>query len=330
MSRINLRIPVPYEKVLRDWLSSLDWSQDQFAHWLTKHGSPTSRATVSRWLSVSDRSDKSDCPSWPIAMLENHYQHGISMKRIVFANHKGGVGKSTLVCHQAFDLIRRGHRVLVVDLDDQGNSSLTLQAYAGNTVASSLFEPGARIPADVPDDGNILVIPGDAELVKLRDASDEVIDHFLYALDEVSSHFDYCVIDTPPSAGLFMGAALYAADYVVAPIELEQYSVQGIGRIMDIISTIRAQGNEDVCFMGMLPNRYDPRSPRQRDLLKDIRTEYPDYIIDAPIGIRSAIPEALDEGRPVWALKKTSARNAAKQISTFLDLMYQRMEDKNG
>lgn len=252
------------------------------------------------------------------------------MERIVFANHKGGVGKSTLVCHQAFDLSRRGHRVLVVDLDDQGNSSLTLQAYAGDTVASSLFEPGTSIPTNVPNDENIRVIQGDARLVKLRDASEEVVDHFLDALDEAASHFDYCVIDTPPSAGLFMGAALYAADYVVAPIELEQYSVHGIGRIMDIISTIRAQGNEDMCFMGMLPNRYDPRSPRQRELLEDIRAEYSDYIIDTPIGIRSAIPEALDEGQPVWALKKTSARDAAKQINAFLDLMYQRMESKNG
>jgi chromosome partitioning protein len=317
---------VEYAAELRAWLERLQWTHSHFAAWLTDQGSPTSRATVSRWLAVSDRSDKSTCPSWPIAMLENIYQHGKNMKTIVMANHKGGVGKSTLLCHLAFDLSRLGHKVLVIDLDDQGNTSLTLERYLSPILASSLFGARATLPRGNEDATSITVVPGDPALVHHQQDSMEVIDYFATALEEVEHGYDYCLIDTPPSAGLFMAAALMVADHVVSPIELDRYSIHGISRMMKMIFDIQRNGNEQMQFVGMLPNRYDPRSLSQTEMLNDLREQYYEYLIDAPIGIRSAIPQALDQGVPVWEIKKTSARDAAKQIRAALQIIYKRME----
>lgn len=109
-----------------------------------------------------------------------------------------------------------------------------------------------------------------------------------------------------------MTAALIVANYVLSPIELEEYSIDGIEKMLKTVFGVKNKWNPDLNFLGMLPNRFNPRSEAQRETLKQLLSKYAHLLIAAKIGIRSSIPEALSEGKPVWHLKKTAAREATK------------------
>lgn len=234
------------------------------------------------------------------------------MHTITFANQKGGVGKSTLACHFAFDLRERGYNVLFLDLDAQGNSSTSLRhLQAEGAHASGLFEQGATLPAG---DG-LTVIAADDGLVNLDRAEFSVIVTLRDTLAG-NTDYDWCVIDTPPTIGLRLSAALIVSDYVLAPIEFAQYSIDGIAKLVRTIYGVQQKANPDLAFIGLLGNRFDPRDDRQKATLKEIMgiEAYKRLLIKQPIGIRKAIPEALTAGQPVWELGKTSARDASKQV----------------
>lgn len=246
------------------------------------------------------------------------------MRTITFANQKGGVGKSTLACHFAFDLQEHGNNVLLIDLDSQGNSSTSLShLQADGTCASALFEEGATLPAG---DG-LTVIAADNGLIDLDRAEFSTILNLRDAL-AADNQYDWCVIDTPPTIGFRLTAALVVANYALAPIELEQYSINGIADLLRTIQKVQRQANPDLAFIGFLGNRFDPRSDRQKETLKGLLQQYSDHLIEEPIGIRKTIPEALDAGQPVWALGKSSARRAAKQMRKSFGCVYARIDSE--
>jgi chromosome partitioning protein len=120
------------------------------------------------------------------------------------------------------------------------------------------------------------------------------------------------------------------SEYVLSPIELEQFSIDGIERMLKTIFGIQQRANKGLKFLGMIPNRFDPRSTRQKETLRALIENYSQYLIPEPIGIRTSIPEALSEGIPVWKLGKTSARDAGKQIKAAFGVVYQKMGVNHG
>ncbi|MGT6160314.1 ParA family protein, partial [Escherichia coli] len=88
---------------------------------------------------------------------------------------------------------------------------------------------------------------------------------------------------------------------------------------------VKNKWNPDLNFLGMLPNRFNPRSEAQRETLKQLLSKYAHLLIAAKIGIRSSIPEALSEGKPVWHLKKTAAREAAKEFQEAFSIIFEKM-----
>lgn len=243
------------------------------------------------------------------------------MQTITLANQKGGVGKSTIACHLALDLYERGNSVLFVDLDTQGNSTKTLVKHDSGVVASALFNPEPKIT----EGREFFLVGADPGLVALDRADYGVIGHLRGQLDACRDQYDYCIIDTPPTIGLRLSAALIVSDYVLSPIELEQYSIDGIERMLKTIFGIQQRANKQLKFLGMIPNRFDPRSTRQKETLRALIENYSQYLIPEPIGIRASIPEALSEGLPVWKLNKTSARDAGKQIRAAFSAIYKEM-----
>lgn len=248
------------------------------------------------------------------------------MQTLTLANQKGGVGKSTVSLHFAFDLVERGYSVLFIDLDTQGNSSRVLQPYDTGYAASSLFEDGGRVPTDE----TFALLSADAGLIDVDRGDYETIRHMHAQLAECSGDYDWCIIDTPPTIGLCLSAALIVSDYVVSPIELEQFAIDGIERMVNTIFAVQRDYNPSLRFVGMLPNRYDPRSARQRDTLAELTAEYADYVIPSPLRIRATVPEALADGGPVWNLRKTGARDAGRQFRAAFDVIYNRMGVTHG
>jgi chromosome partitioning protein len=119
-----------------------------------------------------------------------------------------------------------------------------------------------------------------------------------------------------------MTAALIAADYVLAPIELEEYSIDGITKMLQTIFGVKQQWNPNLIFLGMLPNKFNPNSARQKATFIDLVKSHSHLVIPARIGIRSSIPEALADGVPVWKLKKSAAREASREFTEAFDVVF--------
>ena len=247
------------------------------------------------------------------------------METIVVANQKGGVGKSTISVHLALDLHEKGKRVLFIDLDPQGNSTKTLDQYKTFVPASAMFLAGAA--KDV-EQKPFQLIPADMELIDLDREEWAIMGELKKNLAILDDQYDYCLIDTAPTMGLRLTASLIAADYVLSPMEVEEYSLDGLGKLIKTIFGVKERWNQDLEFLGVVVNRFNSRDSRQVTAFQQLAKQYGAYIIPQPIGIRMSIPEALSDGIPVWQLgkTKTSARVAGKEMRSVLEKLYAKME----
>lgn len=236
------------------------------------------------------------------------------MKTLVIANQKGGVGKTSTLVHLAFYLQEKGKRVIVIDLDTQGNASYTLASFARGMSSSALFfSPEAKMPVARPA---LSLVPADTRLMGVealtRSEAQNRLSRCFRALAEQG--YDACLVDTAPALGIRMSAALACADFVLSPIELEVYSMQGIKMMLTTIFNIRKECNPGLSFLGMLPSRVDSRNPRHKKHLEELTQTYPKLLTPVSIGLRSSIANALAAQIPVWSVRKTAARSAAREF----------------
>lgn len=246
------------------------------------------------------------------------------MKTIVIANQKGGVGKTAVLVHLAWYLMEQGKKVLVLDLDTQANASYTLSGTAhslGN--ASDLYLNKINV---LNDASNLAIYSSDSKLANIRQ---ENLNLFLENINKISndSNYDICLIDTPPSLGIQMISSLYASDFVISPIEMEIYSIQGISSMLKTIKQVQNK-NKSLVFMGMFPSKYDTRSIRQKNNLKKLAEKHGDLIFPYVVTLRSSIAEALGKKEPVWTIKRTAARTAAKEFYNFANAVIENIWSK--
>jgi chromosome partitioning protein len=136
--------------------------------------------------------------------------------------------------------------------------------------------------------------------------------------------FDVVLIDTAPSLGVSMAAALCCGDFVLSPIQLEAYSIQGIKKMVLTISNIR-KVNPGLVFLGMMPSMVDSRNPRHKRHLVELEEAYPQLMIPAQIGLRSSVADALASRVPVWKIRKTAARAATKEIRNLANFIFDKV-----
>ena len=256
------------------------------------------------------------------------------MKTLVVANQKGGVGKTSTLVHLAFDFLEQGLKVVVIDLDTQANASYTLQSFRSGLVASELFTdvptgswPQTGIDVTAPNSPRMTLIASDVGLANLEKMSlPEAGAKFRDAIKALDAQsFDACLIDTAPSLGVGMAAALLAADYVLSPVELEAYSIQGIKQMVTTIAHLR-KANPKLKFLGMVPSKVDARNPRHARHLEELERAYPQLMIPTGVGLRSSIADALASRVPVWKIKKTAARKATLEIRALAAHVFEKME----
>lgn len=253
---------------------------------------------------------------------------------VVFGNQKGGVGKSTLSVLYALwlaDMHRQS--VCVIDLDTQGNASKTLRAFDTGLLAVDLFADLAPLEhataskrvADLQR--SISMVCASKNLADIELARPEaVVPAFRKSVVHLAQRFDTVVVDTPPALGLRMSAALIAATRVVCPIELEEYSVDGVSDMLKTVFGIRQRYNPKLELAGILLNRFNPHSVRQKAAIQQLAVSYREFVVPARISMRSSIPEALAEGKAVWELAKSSARAASAEVKETLTLLQSRIE----
>jgi chromosome partitioning protein len=244
------------------------------------------------------------------------------MKVLVITNQKGGVGKTTLAVHLAWHFAETGRRVLVLDLDAQANATATLAAYRGTLPAARLFEAGqSPTPrAFEPGEPALTLIGADQALLDVERADPKAIGQFRSNVAAARTAFDLCIIDTPPSMGLRNLSALVSGTHVLSPIYLEDYSLQGVkGLLQTVIGVQQRYHHPNLKFLGLLPSKFNSKSPRQRAHLEQLLREAGKYVFPGHITDRDGYAEAVAERTPVWRLKKRSAQDAGREMRSVLD-----------
>lgn len=242
------------------------------------------------------------------------------MKKIVVANNKGGVGKTTVATQIAHSLAADGKSVVCVDLDSQRNLSGSLEDMLEVCSARTIVEDGQPIKFSL-EAGQIGLIKGDADLASFN--GDDAMSNVSQALRGMEGA-DYCVIDTPPSFSVVVYGALLAADYLLVPIELKRYSLDGIEGVLEAFFSVQ-EHNPDIELLGLLPSRFDAVKASERAMLEDVVTTFPQILIPHAIRNRTAYEEAQTQGIAVSAVKTKSGRDGSKEFDAFFDWLNERI-----
>jgi chromosome partitioning protein len=231
----------------------------------------------------------------------------------VFANQKGGVAKTTTTLNLAVAFAESGYRVLCIDLDPQGNLTMS-QGIDPDKVEKSLYDV---LVNDMPISEIIVKREIDIAVASIDLAGAEIAmstkigreRSLEKALKEVQGDYDFVCIDTPPSLGLLTINALTAADKVIVPVQCEYLSMRGLVQLQNTLRMIQENLNPDVRIEGILPTMLDSRTIHAKEAVEILEENFGDLVFQSRIKKAIKFAEAPVKGASV--LKYDSASSAA-------------------
>ena len=227
-------------------------------------------------------------------------------KIISFANQKGGVGKTTTCINLASYLAKMGNKVLLLDLDPQGNATTglgILKSHVKNSIYDVMIDevPAKNALLSTPVD-NLTLLPAnidlagaEVELVYTKER-EKVLKK---SIESIVNFFDYVLIDCPPSLGLLTINALTASDSVVIPIQSEYYALEGLSQIMNSIKLIKRHLNPDLKIEGVLLTMNDARATMSKQIAEEIRKFFGEKLYDTIIPRNVKLAESPSHGLPI-------------------------------
>ena len=227
-------------------------------------------------------------------------------KIISFSNQKGGVGKTTTCVNMAAYLAQAGKKVLLVDLDPQGNATTGL-GFSKGALKKSVYNV---IIEDEAVKDNVLetelerlfLLPANIDLagaevdLVYKKNRDKVL---RAALTPVKDAFDYILIDCPPSLGLLTINALTAADSAIIPIQSEYYALEGLSQLMNTISLVRQHLTKSLKVEGVVLTMYDGRSLISKQIAAEIKKYFSKKLYEIVIPRNIRLSEAPSHGKPI-------------------------------
>ena len=242
---------------------------------------------------------------------------------IALANQKGGVAKTTTTLNLGVAMRERGNRVLVIDLDPQGNLTMS-QGMNPDAIERSMFDV---LVHRVPISDVIATVEVDIAVASIDLAGAELALSALIgreralekALVEVRDRYDYIFIDTPPSLGLLTINAFVAADAVIVPVQCEYLSLRGLVQLENTLSMVRENLNPRVHVQGIVPTMYDGRTLHAREAIEILEEHFGDLVYETRIRKTVRYAEAPVKGSSVLRYDPSGAaaqayRDLAKEV----------------
>jgi chromosome partitioning protein len=241
-------------------------------------------------------------------------------KVIAFANQKGGVAKTTTTLNLAAAFAEEGHRVLCIDMDPQGNLTMS-QGIDPDTLETSMFDVLVHDLSirEVIRRREIDIACASIDLAGAEIAMSTKIGRersLEKALRAVSDDYDWIFVDTPPSLGLLTVNALTAADQVIVPVQCEYLSMRGLLQLQNTLSMIRENLNPDVQIAGILPTMVDTRTLHAKEALEILEENFGDRVFGARIRKTVRFAEAPVKGMSVLKYDPSgTAADAYRQLA---------------
>ncbi|TFC41843.1 ParA family protein [Cryobacterium sp. TMT1-21] len=242
-----------------------------------------------------------------------------STRVITISNQKGGVGKTTTAVNLAAALARQGARVLVIDLDPQGNASTAL-GVEHRADTPSVYDvivndvEMAGVVQSSPEFGNLYCVPAtihlagaEIELVSLVAREQRLSRALARHLKSMADPYDYVFIDCPPSLGLLTINAFVAAREVLIPIQCEYYALEGLSQLLKNIELIEKHLNPDLSVSTILLTMYDSRTNLANQVAQDVRDHFPEQVLSTLIPRSVRVSEAPSYGQSVISYDLNSA-----------------------
>ncbi len=228
------------------------------------------------------------------------------MIRIAVANQKGGVGKTTTCINLATALAAIGWRVLLVDLDPQGNASTGIGISASQRKLSSydvLIGRASAVEAAMPTRVPRLdLLPATVDLsgaeVEMVSLSDRAHRLEKALADSASGRWDICLIDCPPSLGLLTINALVAARYLLVPLQCEFFALEGLSQLLQTVERLRIAFNPELSILGVALTMFDRRNNLSQAVAEDVRACLGPAVFDTIVPRNVRLSEAPSHGLP--------------------------------
>lgn len=221
---------------------------------------------------------------------------------ISVANHKGGVGKTTTSVNLVAALSRLGMKVLLLDLDPQANAttSLGLKKPEKSLYQVLMFNDDIRTVIHEGEDFDL--VPSSVHVAGFE-KNNEVGKEFILqeAFEPIRDHYDFIIIDCPPSLGALTISALTASDYAVIPLQSEFLALQGMTEFIKILRTVKTRMNKDLDLLGIVVTQFDHRKVLHRDIYEHALQSYGDAMFETMIRGNISLAESQSMGQHIFA-----------------------------
>ena len=228
---------------------------------------------------------------------------------IAVTNQKGGVGKTTTTINVAYNLAKSGKRVLLVDLDPQGNASSGLSVSKAKLTTRDVLSNKAALSEAVQSTAykNLSVLATDAELATLETEIATAKDRAIRLKKVLTDcDFDVVLIDCPPSLGLLTVNALTASQSVIIPVQTEYYALEGLGQLLETMKLVRQALNPRLAILGVVMTMHNSRTTLSAQVEEQLRKNFKERLFETVVPRNIRVAEAPSHGKPVGEYDKWS------------------------